>query len=155
SEPRSPFAPTRGAVPSPAPPVYSVPRRYDLATMMAVCMAYGCLLGLMRACGAPPFVTIWTAGLFTVVGAAQAVLFDGRSPRTASMFGGAVFGILSALVGLGLHDPIGLLQPMYILALAFGSGIQGAMLGYLAGTLVGGVFLVAHGVRRILGKGSL
>jgi small basic protein len=122
------------------PHEFSVPRRYDLATLMAVTMAYACLFGALRALGAPPEVVIWVAGFLTTVGAAQAILFGGRSPRAASVLAGIGFMVATYVVLMAIY---GLPDFCFLLAaLPFG-----AMLGYPGGVIVAGVFLVAHYLR--------
>ncbi len=92
---------------------------------------------------------MWTAGFLTAVGLAQAVFLGGKSPRVSSMIGGILFteaalllGWATGAFGTGLAG----LLPIMLVAM-----IEGAILGYAAGTLVGGVFLVAHLLRRMVG----
>jgi hypothetical protein len=142
--PDNPFAP--GPPKSrPRRKVYSVPRRYDLATLMAVTFAYALLFGGMRFWEFPPLAVGGVSLFVTLVGLGQAVLFRGRRPRAAS----AVMGILGfsavlAWIVISNNDPISL--P----AAAIYSSIWGTILGYLAGVLVAGVFLIAELIRRLL-----
>jgi hypothetical protein len=122
------------------PREFSVPRRYDLATLMAVTMAYACLFGALRAWGAPPEFVIWVAGFLTTVGAAQAILFRGRSPRGASVLAGMVYMVATFVVLMVIE---GFTEFCFLLAAV----LYGTMLGYFGGVIVAGVFLVAHYLR--------
>jgi hypothetical protein len=138
----------------PEPQVFGVPRRYDLATLMAVTLAYACLFGVLRALNAPPVTTIWTAGFLTVVGAAQALVFGGKRPREASNLAGIGFMLAVMLMVRGLPRSW---EDVFIAPILFLGAIvlPGFVLGYAGGVLVAGVFLVAHYLRsglRRLGK---
>ena len=65
--------------------VYGVPRRYDLATLFAVSVAYAIMFGVMRALSFPLDRFAISAAFVTSVGIGQALLFKGKSPRTASV----------------------------------------------------------------------
>jgi hypothetical protein len=124
------------------PREFSVPRRYDLATLMAVMMAYACLFGALRACGAHPAFVLWVAGFLTTIGAAQAILFGGKSPRAASVLAGMAYTVATFAVLMVIE---GLIEICFLLA----GVLHGAMLGYVGGVIVAGVFLVAHYLRRL------
>jgi hypothetical protein len=114
--------------------------------MFVVTTAYALIMGGMSALGAHPAVTATVAGYVTLVGICQAVLFGGRKPRRASMLVGATIHTLPMVMAL-LIVP----QPIRPLAILTGLGsavVNGALLGYLAGVLVAGVFLVADILRR-------
>ena len=118
--------------------VYSVPRRYDLATVFVISFAFGLLFAGMRSMRWPPELALVTGLFISFVGVAQALLFKGSKPRLASVLAGAVFFLTFALImGFG----------PWLLYLVLGS-----VLGYVAGTLIGGVFLVAEVLRRGLRK---
>lgn len=139
----------------PEPQVFGVPRRYDLATLMAVTLAYACLFGALRALNAPPEAMVWSAGFLTVVGAAQAVLFGGKCPREASCLAGMGFMLAVMLIERGLPR---LWVDVFLVPILFLGAIvlPGFVLGYAGGVLVAGVFLVAHylrsRLRRLRGK---
>jgi len=146
--PDSPFAPR------PPAKVYSVPRRYDLATLMAVTFAYSLLFGAMRWWEASP-AAIGSVGLFvTLVGLAQALLFRGKSPRLASVVAGPLAFFVCGIATLLMSPYPRTHEVIYwtdaVLVLAVGSLCPGAVFGYLAGTLVAGVFLVADLFRKLL-----
>jgi hypothetical protein len=122
------------------PRVFSAPRRYDLATLFVVTCAYALLFGIMRWASWGPTVFASVAGFITCVGAAQALLFGGKSPRVASLCVGFAAGSVVLVTGVmrwGVVGGLALCCPVTAIV-AF---------GYMAGVLVGGVFLVAHGIR--------
>ncbi len=125
------------------PKVYSTPRRFDLATMFVVTTAYALLFAAMAALQFTPTASILTAAFITLVGIGQSVLFGGLRPRTASIaVGTASFCVLmgGSLLFAGR---------MYFFAVVSGI-IYGPVLGYIAGVMVGGVFLIADKLRRLL-----
>jgi len=131
----------------PRPKVYSVPRRYDLATMFAVSVAYAFLFGSMRFFGWPPEVFAIVAGFFTCVGLGQALLFGGKEPRVASVLVGVFYGPIVMVIGA-----IGGGGPRHIVGLIIGAictAIAGSLYGYAAGVIVAGVFLVADLMRKL------
>jgi hypothetical protein len=140
----------------PAPREFSVPRRYDLATLMAVTLAYACLFGALRALHAPPAMVLWVAGFLTAVGAAQALLFGGKYPRESSQLAGIAMMLLLLFLIFGAEGGFqGLWQavterPFHFMGMCFPCVLSGALLGYAAGVLVAGVFLVAHYLRWML-----
>ena len=165
-EPENPFAdrpPPEPVVPpwrvaKPEPQVFGVPRRYDLATLMAVTLAYACLFGALRALDAFPEAMVWIAGFLTVIGAAQALLFGGKRPREASYLTGAALMLAVMVIGWGI-EPLGRAfqnRAIFMFILFSTYAIFGALLGYAGGGLVAGVFLVAHhlrsGLRRFRGS---
>ncbi len=123
--------------------IYSVPRRFDIATLLVVSLAYSLLFTMLRLLDAPTQVFVFIGLLTVVVGIAQAMFPYGNGPRRASMVAGAAYcGVLS-LVGGFLSGGFG---PGSCGIL--GSLIVGAPLGYLIGATEAGVFLVADKVRR-------
>jgi hypothetical protein len=123
------------------PKVYSTPRRFDLATMFVVTTAYALLFAAMAALQFPPMASILTAAFITLVGIGQSILFGGLRPRTASI----VVGTASICVLMG--GSLIFAGRMYFFALVSGI-IYGPVLGYIAGVMVGGVFLVADKLRQ-------
>jgi len=140
---------TPSAVKHPAQKIYSAPRRFDLFTIMVVTAAYAILLSGMSALEFYPLVSCSVAGFITLVGVGQPLLFRGRYPRLASVVMGATLYFFGCLVFAYLHPRWGVL-PMIPFAL-IASGIFGSFFGYLAGAMVGGVFLVADAMRRRYG----
>ena len=130
--------------------VYSAPRRFDLATMFVVIIVYSCLLGLFVGVRLPNQATFSVLGFLTAVAIAQPALFGGKMPRLASVIVGGValpliFVLLNFLV-MGAPLSYALMGCVCCLPL-------GISFGYLAGALVGGVFLIADWVRQ--GRGTI
>ncbi len=133
-----------------------VPRRFAVGTALIMVTMYSVLFALMTVLGASPIVFGVVVGFFTLVGAAQMLLFGGRRPRDASLVTGAVvFAILppSSLLGLMLFDTPSLgmgrsLAP--ILSLTAYMAAIGAVAGYATGCLTAGVFLILNRIDRLL-----
>jgi len=130
------------------PKVYSAPRRFDLATMFVVTSAYVFMFAAMTSLRFPPVASILSATFITLVGIGQSVLFAGRKPRTASIAVGAatyyVFTVGWFMITSHFADVEQVFRFMMI------SGVvSGVALGYIAGVLVGGVFLIADKLRRL------
>ena len=129
--------------------VYAAPRRFDLATLFIVTIAYSFLLAGMSVLQFPPIASLAIAGFVTLVGVGQAVLFGGDRPRTASLIVGATvysLGMLAYwLLGWSRFIP---LSGLFVIGTFVVIG--GGILGYLSGTLIGGVFLLAEYLRRFV-----
>jgi hypothetical protein len=129
-----------------APKTYSVPRRFDLATLFIVTLAYSLLFALMGSLQFPPAASVAAGAFITIVGAAQAVLYGGRRPRAASIWTGAVLYCIPVLAGLIGAGPMALAGGSFFFIAM--QACMGGFLGYIAGTCVGGVFLLADVARR-------
>ena len=131
--------------PNPTPDVFSVSRRFDLATILVAMLAYALLFAGMRLLRAWPSV-IGVVGLFfTVVAAGQAVAIRWNNPRAASVVAGTLFWIAFAIVvavAYGFGSSCEIAAALVILIML------GPILGYLAGALVGSVFLISHYLRE-------
>jgi hypothetical protein len=127
--------------------VYSAPRRFDLATILIVTFAYSLLFGAMRALSFPPMVSVVFAGFISLVGVGQAFLFGGNKPRTASLVVGAFFYTLAVAATWLINGPRLYATPALLMVATY-TIIGGAILGYLAGLMVAGVFLVADKLRN-------
>lgn len=125
--------------------LYSAPRRFDLATMMAVTLAYALLFGAFRLAGIQATGVVLAAGFITCVGVSQAVLFRGKKPRLSSVLVGAVCLLGVYVVDIAIRDT--LLAPDLAATLMW-FAVLGAILGYFAGVAVGTVFLVSDVIRR-------
>lgn len=126
--------------------VYSAPRRFDLATLFVVMIIYSCLLGISVALGLPEKFTLSILGFLTVIGVSQPALFGGNKPRLASVMGGGIsLPLLFALFYFQEESRFSSLATLLGCLCIFPLG---ACLGYCAGALVGGVFLVADVVRH-------
>jgi CDP-diglyceride synthetase len=124
--------------------VYAVPRRYDLATLLAVTVSFALLFWVLRILGASPVVFAVVVTFVALVGLAQALLFAGRAPRRASLVTGMVVG--PALVVLDSFRTVhtATVTDLFLAMLWY------APIGYVLGALVGGVFLVADYLRRYI-----
>lgn len=132
------FDPTR------ASGIYSVPRRFDLATIFVVTAAYSILLGALTALDATPIIKTIVAGFVTIVAVAQASLEKRIHPRGTSILAGSIaFSIIVAIVWLELRRHV----PIPYIAVAIAGVLIGGFFGYLTGTVVGGVFLIADILR--------
>jgi hypothetical protein len=139
------------SVRSSRPKVYSAPRRFDLTTILVVTAGYAVLFGglkmIFSSLGETSGVAITIGGFVTAVGIGQALLYGGRKPRTASIMVGAVLSSI-IMVGFSLWSTRrGMTGSMLPFIVVYGA-VSGIIYGYLAGVLVGGVFLVADLVRR-------
>jgi hypothetical protein len=129
--------------------LYAAPRRFDLATLLVITTAYALLMGGLGALGAPPLFTAIVAGYVTLVGIGQAALFGGRKPRRPSMLVGMTLyaiWILTTMWNIWHVVSFGSALPFILFVSTVGL-VQGAILAYLAGVLVAGVFLVADLLR--------
>jgi hypothetical protein len=132
--------------PSNTSELYSAPRRFDLATIFVVTAAYSLLLGGLTALDFGPTVKIVAVGLLTVVAAAQAIFHQQANPRGVSVLAGAAAYTFVFLI-LWLMYPRG--NPFFVTVMINGI-VFGSLLGYMAGVLVGGMFLVAERLRKNL-----
>jgi putative addiction module component (TIGR02574 family) len=135
--------------PAAAAKLYSAPRRFDLFTIMLVTAAYAVLLSGMSALGFPPVVSCYVAVFITVIAVGQALLSGLSMPRAVSVYTGIVayfFCTISYAFVEPRFDLFGMIPLAFVFSLVFGS-----VLGYLAGVLVGGVFLVADVLRQRYG----
>ncbi len=127
--------------------IYSVPRRFDLSTIFVVTLAYSLLFGLMSMASFPPAASVSIGGFITLVAVSQAVLFQGKRPRTASLIvGSLLFGcaVLAFWFANGQR-----IYPAGVFVIVGGYTVAaGTMLGYLSGTIVGGIFLIADKCRN-------
>jgi hypothetical protein len=133
--------------PARTPGLYSAPRRFDLATIFVVTAAFSILFGAMSAIGYfGPITEVIVGLLIAVVAAAQAYYQHTANPRGVSIVSGAI-ALSIMLVVLQIAQPRLLAEPGFVVVVIYGL-CGGAISGYLAGVLVGGVFLVADIVRR-------
>jgi hypothetical protein len=128
--------------------LYSAPRRFDLATIFVVTAAYSLLLGGLSALDFGPEVKFVAVGLLTVVAAGQALFHDQANPRGVSVLIGAAAYTLFTLVMWALHPR--LFPNSFFFVVVINGLLFGGLLGYIAGVLVGGMFLVAERLRERL-----
>ncbi|HEX5470683.1 MAG TPA: hypothetical protein VFW73_02300 [Lacipirellulaceae bacterium] len=132
--------------PSNTSELFSAPRRFDLATIFVVTAAFSLLFGAMSAMDFGPITEVIVGVLITVVAAAQAYYQHSANPRGVSVAGGAIT-LAAMLVVVDIAQPRLFSEPRFVVVVIYGI-CGGAICGYLAGVLVGGVFLVADVVRR-------
>lgn len=118
--------------------VYHVPRRFGLLAVMSFLTAFSLLFALLRFMGYPPAVYM-SLGIFGVVIAGLQMSF-GKVPRAASVSAGAILLPLNVLIVALLDSGW---QTVFFLLSAFPfMAAAGGFFGYLAGTLVAGLFLI-------------
>jgi hypothetical protein len=129
--------------------LYSAPRRFDLATMFVGTAAYSILFGILTALDAVfdygPLPLLVLGSIIAAVAVAQSIWHEFANPRGVSVIvGTAAFTLLLCLLAVFHPRADG---AALIWALMAGL-IAGPVLGYFAGVLVGGVFLVADLFRQ-------
>lgn len=131
--------------------VVGMPRRFGAGRLLALITFFAMVFALLRWLGAVWFVFLMVGLFFASMGLGQMLLYGGRRPRRASCVAGAVVlpvlflvGMLAAFasdLGGGLLGvPGGLVAKLVSASILFIP--IGAGLGYLAGGLVAGLFLV-------------
>lgn len=128
--------------------LYSVPRRFDLATMMAVTLAYALLFGALRLMRIQPIDIAKVAGLFTCIAIGQAVLYRGKRPRLASVLIGIVYLVGIYLVHAATREAEMLQIQFFVLLIWLAIAMAGAICGYFSGIAVAAVFLVSDMLRK-------
>jgi hypothetical protein len=150
-----PWAPVRilmaDSKPSPAWRVYSAPRRFDLTTIFIVTLAYSLLFGAMSALSFPAGTSAAIGGFILLVGAGQALLFGGTRPRTASLLVGTLIYSAAMLV-VWIINGQRIMSASTLLIMSTYAIVGGAILGYLAGIIVGAVFLIADKLRMFFSR---
>lgn len=141
------------------PKVYGVPRRYKLSTIFVVTTVCAVVLAACRAARIPAERMVAISLFFAVVAVAQAVLFGGRRPRLASVIAGiAITSAIHFYGTLVVGWPPAHAHNLQLMSIATALFL-GVSLGYLAGGLAAGVFLVldkldARLARREPGQGG-
>jgi hypothetical protein len=125
------------------PEVFSVPRRFDLATVLVAMLAYAVLFAVLHAPGVPRGVIGFVGLFFAVVAVGQAVAIRWQSPRLASMLAATLFWLVVGGVALGTRG-----GGCEACGVGMMAAVVGPITGYLGGALVGGVFLVSHYLRE-------
>ena len=127
--------------------IFSAPRKFDTATILIVTFCYAATFGFLIAIGIPKLEVSAAILYVTIVAACQPVLFRGKMPRVASVAGGVIASFVVFVMMLFFNwDHV---EPA-VFTLVLPTLIGGGIFGYLAGALVGGVFLVTHYWREYL-----
>jgi hypothetical protein len=132
-----------------APRAYAVPRRFGLATLFIITLAFGLLSAVMQWAHFPPIAVGLVLAFVALVGVLQ-VIFD-QSPRHASMIAGSLWFSISAMGLWIVADPN--TTSFALSTVAFYAAcwaLLGAGIGYCTGTFVGGVFLITELVAGFL-----
>lgn len=132
--------------PSHTSDLYTAPRRFDLATIFVVTAAYSLVLGGLTAMGWPPVFKVIVSLFAAAIAVAQALFKTRANPRGVSIVTGVAVGTLFTWIGYaaGAHRVLPIPLPVATILLGL---VVGSISGYLIGTCVGGVFLVADMVR--------
>jgi len=141
----------RFAAPSELPPerVYHVPKRFGIGTIFIFTAMFCVLFGILRYYGAPHAVYLLSIAYVFAVGGAQ--MLWGEFPRGVSIGAGAIL-LPIAVVIMILQSESRWWSQMSAIALAIPfAAIGGAFVGYLAGALLGGFFLVSEMLDQHLG----
>lgn len=128
--------------------VYSVPRRFDVATMLVVTLAYALLFGVLRSVRIQSLDVVKVAGFFTCVAIGQAMLFRGKRPRISSVMVGVVYIVAMYGVRAITRDASLLEVHYFVLMIWLVIAMAGAISGYFAGVAIGAVFLLSDVMRR-------
>lgn len=141
-------------------PATGVPRRFSMAAMFVVMTLFALLFAFMELLGASPEVFTVVAIFVAVVGLGQTLFFGGKYPRAASVCVGACLlpveilaWIIFHFVSSGLASFSAEGASWTFMAMLFCVPL-GGFLGYLAGGLAGGVFLVLDLLAKRAGEQS-
>ena len=133
-------------------PATGVPRRFGMTALFAIMTLYAIVFAIMQSLDTNPTAFTIIAVLLTGVGAGQTLLFGGKSPRIASVCAGAMLFPLEIVAAIVYHSLFWprpsfstVEQAVIIVAIVVAIVFcipAGGFLGYLAGVLAGGVFLL-------------
>jgi hypothetical protein len=131
-----------------------VPRRFGLGILMVITTMCAVLFTVLRVSRVPPAGFLVIVVFFVAIGLGQFLLFKGQRPRRASVIVGACLYPLLFL-GMCAYECLAAGAPLFFVKdacgiILFGSGV-GAILGYLAGGLIAGVFLVIDNLGSLRG----
>jgi predicted phage tail protein len=124
--------------PPPAARVYQVPRRFGLGSLLVVTAFFCGLFAVMRFFRMPPLMMGYFGAQIVAAGVMQFIL--PKSPRGASALTGAILLPVLTIAYIAYHD--GTLGPDDLIESLFCTVTGGALLGYSAGVLIAGVFMV-------------
>ena len=135
--------------PPPPEKVYSVPKRFGMAALLALMTALACLFGGLRLVDTPPLVYLFLGTQVMVICVAQ--MFYNAEPRRASMIAGAILMPIF-LAGAAFFLPSN--DFAAALCMTLPGILFGAFAGYLIGTCVAGVFLLMDKLEPFLPGGK-
>lgn len=147
--------------------LYSAPRRFDLATMLAVTSAYALLFAGMKTLDFSSSAFIRVASLITLVAIAQSLFATWEKPQRGLFLFNNDPRQVSVLVGIAFY--VFFMPWMYgaaffwqeiqrgislgpLVMCLFAILLPGTLMGYFSGVLVAGTFLVADKLRGVLGR---
>jgi hypothetical protein len=131
--------------------LYHATRRFDLATIFVAMAVYSVLLGLMSLAQFEPVTKIYLGAFIVVIGVGQALLEPYVDARRASMIVGAAFHTVCSLVFWSVTDARWFPDSFFVVVVLNGLGL-GALMGYMSGALVGGIYLLADVLRGKFGR---
>lgn len=139
--------------PPPARPndeTVGVPRRFSMGAMMVMMALYAVVFAVMRSLDAHPAIFAVVTVFFIGVTLGQMFLFGGNKPRRASMVVGGFLLPAEVFVAylVTYWGDSSRTNDAEMLCSSCGSAFLGVFCGYLAGTLVAGVFLLLKGVEK-------
>jgi hypothetical protein len=133
---------------------FGAPRRFGIGTMLVVMGAASVLLAALVAWGVREVVVFHLVAFLALIACAQAILFRGSNPRRASIVAGAilcpVYAIGAAVIFSSQTQNTRRIEEMFVFALIF--SVMGPLFGYLAGGVVGGIFLMMDRWERKFGR---
>ena len=135
--------------PLPREKVYSVPKRFGLAALLALITALACLFGALRLVDTPPVVYLFLGTQVMMICVAQ--MFYNAEPRRASMIAGA---ILMPMFSAGSAFFLQGNDQAFAFFWVIPGILFGAFAGYLIGTCVAGIFLLMDKLEPFLPGGK-
>ena len=156
----SDYDPLRAAPPSASHgDLYSVPRRFDLSSMLVATTAYALLFTCMTVLNFRFWTFVYFAVMLAFVAVAQSVWADRYHPRRVSQLAGVAYqlSVIAILIALQRFFPQVQLSGersfdrQMLLSMMCVVLLVSPILGYLSGVLVAGTFLVADALRGLLG----
>ena len=129
-----------------------VPRRFGISTLLVITAMYAVPFAVLRTFGVRPSTFVVVAMFFTAVGLGQAILYKGQRPVRASMVAGACFFAGLSVVNMIVIGPLKAAPLPFAPFHPFEGAFGGAILGYLSGLLIAGVFVVIDNVEYPQGE---
>ena len=130
------------------PHVYCAPRRFDILTILCVSSVYGIAFAIGTTSKTPTYIWMTFLLVVTSIGLAQAILWQGKRPRLASILVGVGSFVIWMLFIMSASPK--LIPANEFAATLFASTVAGSVFGYVLGAGIGGLFLVIEGLRDYL-----